>query len=87
MWEGPAAKAWASASALANTMPRTRAGLAAFVSYFHEAQVRMCTAAPFFDKAEDALAFAANLNAAVNRELGFEPWKPKEAEQFEQDDD
>jgi hypothetical protein len=47
----------------------------------------MCSAAPFFDKAEDALAFAANLNAAVNRELGFEPWKPKEAEQFEQDDD
>lgn len=78
--EGPAAEAWASASALADTMPTTKAGLAALVSYLHEAQVGMCNAAPFFGEAEDALAFAANLSAAVNRELGFEPWK---SEKFE----
>jgi hypothetical protein len=59
-------------------MPTTRAGVAALVSYFHEAHVRMCSAGPVFDEPADALAFAASLSAAVNRELGFEPWKPED---------
>jgi hypothetical protein len=66
---------WRARSAFVRTVPTTRAGVAAFVSYLHEAQVRTCGAAPYLDCTEDAEAYAATLNQVVSRALGFEPWK------------
>lgn len=61
--------------AFVTTVPTTPAGVAAFASYLHEAQTRMCHANPYLDRVDDAEAFAATLNLAVSRALGFEPGK------------
>jgi hypothetical protein len=61
-------------SAFVRTIPTTPAGVAAFASYLHEAQTRMCHANPYIDEVNDAEAFAATLNLAVSRALGFQPW-------------
>jgi hypothetical protein len=61
--------------AFVRTAPTTPDGVAAFASYLHEAQTRMCHANPYLDCVDDAEAFAATLNMAVSRALGFEPWK------------
>lgn len=62
-------------SAFVRTLPTTPAGVAAFASYLHEAQTRMCNANPYLELVEDAEAFAATLDLAVSRTLGLQPWK------------
>jgi hypothetical protein len=66
---------YAARQAFVTTVPTTPAGVASFASYLHEAQTRMCHANPYLDCVDDAEAFAATLNLAVSRALGFEPWK------------
>jgi hypothetical protein len=70
-----AADFWQARSAFARTVPTTPAGVAAFASYLHEAQTRMCNANPYLEDVEDAEAFAATLDVAVSRAFGFQPWK------------
>ena len=64
---------WKARSAFVRTVPTTPAGVAAFASYLHEAQTRMCHANPYLDEVDDAEAFAATLVAAVNLVLGSQP--------------
>lgn len=66
---------FAARTAFVGTLPTTPAGVAAFASYLHEAQVRMCRANPYLDNANDAETYVETLDIAVSCALGFRPWK------------